>query len=289
MTLYAVTIFLSAFLLFQVQPLIAKIILPWFGGSAAVWSAAMLFFQVSLLAGYAYAHFLIGRLNSKRQMQVHGALLLVSLAPVGALLIEPLEDRFPAPGADMPAPYGIVVLGGAIDDAASAARGQTIFDEGASRLTEAAILARRYPQARLVYAGGSASLWRAHSTEALEARQLLVALGVEASRIAIEDQSRNTDENARFAAALVHPQSGEIWLLVTSAYHMPRAMGLFAKAGFSVRAFPVDYRSLGGGRDWRLNHDPARGLRLIDLAVHEWIGLLAYRLSGRIDALFPEP
>ncbi len=79
MTLYAATIFLSAFLLFQVQPLIAKIILPWFGGSAAVWSAAMLFFQVSLLAGYAYAHFLIGRLNSKRQMQVHGALLLVSL------------------------------------------------------------------------------------------------------------------------------------------------------------------------------------------------------------------
>jgi hypothetical protein len=80
MTLYAATIFLSAFLLFQVQPLIAKIILPWFGGSAAVWTAAMLFFQVSLLAGYAYAHFLIGRLNSRRQMQVHGALLLVSLA-----------------------------------------------------------------------------------------------------------------------------------------------------------------------------------------------------------------
>ena len=80
MTLYAVTIFLSAFLLFQVQPLIAKIILPWFGGSAAVWSAALLFFQVALLAGYAYAHFVVGRLHPKRQVQVHGALLLVSLA-----------------------------------------------------------------------------------------------------------------------------------------------------------------------------------------------------------------
>src|ERR1700722_20288766 len=80
MTLYAVTIFLSAFLLFQVQPLIAKIILPWFGGTAAVWTAAMLFFQVSLLAGYAYAHFLIGRFNARRQMQIHGGLLLVSLA-----------------------------------------------------------------------------------------------------------------------------------------------------------------------------------------------------------------
>jgi uncharacterized SAM-binding protein YcdF (DUF218 family) len=218
-----------------------------------------------------------------------GALLLVSVAPVGALLIEPLEDRFPAPAADMPAPYGIIVLGGAIDDEASAARGQTILDEGASRLTEAAILARRYPQARLVYTGGSAALFDPRWTEAPEGRKLLVALGVDPSRIAIEDKSRNTDENARFTAALVHPQPDQTWLLVTSAYHMPRAMGLFAKAGFSVRAYPVDYRSLGGARDWRLNREPARGLRLFDLAVHEWIGLIAYRMSGRIDDWFPRP
>jgi len=217
------------------------------------------------------------------------ALLFVSVAPVGALLIEPLEDRFPPPPPDMPAPYGIVVLGGAIDDEASAARRQTVFDEGASRLTEAAILARRYPEARLVYSGGSASLMDSRSTEGLEARKLLTALGVDPARIAIEDKSRNTDENARFTAALVHPQPGETWLVVTSAYHMPRAMGLFAKAGFSVRAYPVDYRSLGGGRDWRFNFEPARGLRLVDLAVHEWIGLIAYRLSGRIDDWFPGP
>jgi len=78
MTVYAITIFLSAFLLFQVQPLIAKIILPWFGGSAAVWAAAMLFFQLVLLAGYAYAHILIRYLRHKAQMWVHGGLLVVS-------------------------------------------------------------------------------------------------------------------------------------------------------------------------------------------------------------------
>jgi uncharacterized SAM-binding protein YcdF (DUF218 family) len=217
------------------------------------------------------------------------ALLFVIVAPVGALLIEPLEDRFPPPPQDIPAPYGIVVLGGAIDDEASAARGQTTFDEGASRLTEAAVLARRFPQARLVYSGGSASLWGSNSTEAVEARKLLTALGVDPARIAIEDKSRNTDENARFTAALVHPQPDQTWLLVTSAYHMPRSMGLFVKAGFSVRADPVDYRSLSGARDWRLNLEPARGLRLLDLAVHEWIGLIAYRVSGRIDQWFPGP
>src|ERR1700741_4785810 len=80
MILYAVTIFLSAFLLFQVQPLIAKMILPWFGGSAAVWSAAMLFFQLCLLAGYGYAHLLTKRFNARGQMRVHATLLLVSCA-----------------------------------------------------------------------------------------------------------------------------------------------------------------------------------------------------------------
>jgi len=71
MLVYAVTIFLSAFLLFQIQPMIAKFILPWFGGSAAVWSAALLFFQLLLLAGYTYAHFLIKYLTPKQQIKVH--------------------------------------------------------------------------------------------------------------------------------------------------------------------------------------------------------------------------
>ncbi|HZU27169.1 MAG TPA: fused MFS/spermidine synthase [Bryobacteraceae bacterium] len=79
MLIYAATIFLSAFLLFQVQPLIAKYILPWFGGSAAVWSAALLFFQLVLLAGYFYAHLLIRHLSPKRQIQVHVPLLALSL------------------------------------------------------------------------------------------------------------------------------------------------------------------------------------------------------------------
>ncbi len=218
-----------------------------------------------------------------------GALLLVSVAPVGALLIEPLEDRFPPPPADMAAPYGIVILGGAIDDEASAARGQTSFDDAAARLTEAAILARRYPSARVLYTGGSALLLNRSSSEAIEGRKLLIALGVDPARIEIEDKSRNTDENARFSAALVHPQPDQTWLVVTSAYHMPRAMGLFRKAGFAAVAYPVDYQSLGGWRDWRPVADPVRGLRVVDLAVHEWVGLVAYRASGRIDSWFPAP
>ena len=217
------------------------------------------------------------------------ALLLIGAAPLGALLIGPLENRFPSPHADLPAPYGFVVLGGAIDDDLSRARGQTTFDEGAERLTEAAILARRYPAARIVYSGGSSSMLGRPSSEAEQARSLLVAMGVDAQSITLETRSRNTDENARFTAAIVHPQPDQRWLIVTSAYHMPRAMCLFRKAGFNAVADPVDYRTAGGRADWRPNSNLPHGLVLFDLAVHEWIGLVAYRLSDRIDAFFPGP
>jgi uncharacterized SAM-binding protein YcdF (DUF218 family) len=216
-------------------------------------------------------------------------LLVIGVAPAGALLISPLENRFPAPPANLPPPYGVVVLGGAIDDDITRARGQATFDEGAERLTEAAILARRYPSARIVYSGGSNSLLARPSSEAEDARRLLVAMGVDSERITLETHSRNTDENARFTAALVHPESGQTWLVVTSAYHMPRAMGLFRKAGFAAIADPVDYRTEGGWRDWRLNVNLPHGLALFDLAAHEWVGLLAYRLSGRIDSFLPGP
>jgi uncharacterized SAM-binding protein YcdF (DUF218 family) len=215
-------------------------------------------------------------------------LFAASIPPLGQLLIEPLEDRFPSPPADLPPPYGIIVLGGALDDLASAARGQTVFDEG-ERLTEAVILARRYPQARVVYTGGSAALTGATSTEALQARKFMAQMGVAPDRVTLEDKSRTTEENARFTAAIVHPQPSQRWLLVTSAFHMPRAMGVFEKAGFHPIAYPVAFRTLGKRYDFRFDFDPARNLRTFGLAIHEWIGLAAYWATGRIDHVFPGP
>jgi uncharacterized SAM-binding protein YcdF (DUF218 family) len=215
--------------------------------------------------------------------------LVIGVAPLGAWLIAPLEDRFPPPPADMAAPYGIIVLGGAIDDRLGRVRHQVILGVGAARLTEAVALSRRFPQARVVYTGGSNALTESDTTEAHDAGALLVALGVDQNRITLEDRSRNTDENARFTRDIVHPQASQVWLLVTSAYHMPRSMGLFRKAGFNVVAYPVDYQSEGGFRDWRLSNEVWRGLRLFDVAAHEWVGLAAYYASGKIDALFPAP
>jgi uncharacterized SAM-binding protein YcdF (DUF218 family) len=218
-------------------------------------------------------------------------LLAAASLPLGMLLIAPLEDRFPLPPQDLAPPEGIIVLGGAINDRVSQARQETVFDEGGERLTEAVVLAKRYPQARVVYTGGSASFTPgALSTEALQARKLMSQMGIAPERVTIEDQSRTTDENARFTAALVHPQASQRWIVATSAFHMPRAMGVFEKAGFQPIAYPVAFRTQGRWReDLRLTFDPVRNLRTFEIAVHEWIGLVAYWASGRSDHLFPGP
>ena len=109
------------------------------------------------------------------------------------------------------------------------------------------------------------------------------------SRIVAESKSRNTVENAVFSKLLAMPQPNERWLLVTSAYHMPRAIGAFRHVGFAVEAYPVDWRTRGW-RDAAMPFDRlSAGLDRTDVAIHEWIGLIAYRLSGRSSTLFPAP
>ncbi|HZZ21452.1 MAG TPA: YdcF family protein [Roseiarcus sp.] len=176
-------------------------------------------------------------------------LITIGMTPVGLMAAAPLENRFPQPAADMPPPFGILVLGGAVNGLVSKARGEIVLDEG-ERMIEAACLAKRYPQARVVFTGGSGSLI-AESKEAPAARQLLIELGVDPARIIVEDKSRNTEENAQFTAAIVRPEPKQRWLLVTSAFHMPRAIGVFEKAGFDVVPDPVAYRTLGPGNGWR--------------------------------------
>ena len=227
-----------------------------------------------------------------RGLALTAILVLVAAAtlPVGKLLIAPLEDRFPLPPLDLPPPEGIIVLGGALDDGTSKARQETVFDEGGERLTEAVVLAKRYPQARVVYTGGAASFTGAISTEALQARTFMSQMGIAPERVSIEDKSRNTDENARFTAAIVHPQPPQRWIIVTSAFHMPRSMGIFERAGFRPIAYPVAFRTRGRWQDdLKLTFEPARNLRIFEIAVHEWIGLAAYWVSGRSNHLFPGP
>lgn len=221
------------------------------------------------------------------------AILLLALAlltPFGALLIRPLEDRFPQPPADTPAPAAIIVLGGGMETDRSEARGQIYFTPEAARLFAGAELARRYPAARLVFTGGFGNLFREGEAEAAGVRRLWLSLGVPSERMTFEEKSRNTWENAIFTRELIKPKKGETFLLVTSAWHMPRAAGIFRHAGFEIVPYPVAYRSYGDNRDAGAAAAtvPER-LLMLDDSFREWIGLAAYRLTGKTDSFFPGP
>ena len=214
---------------------------------------------------------------------------VAGLSPLGNALILPLEQRFPPWDASRGPPDGIVVLGGAITPDVSAARGAVALNEAAERITVTAELARRYPNARIIFSGGSSALIFDEGVEAPFAVRQLEALGVAHERITAEEQSRNTIENAVFSRLIADPKPGERWLLVTSAYHMPRAIAAFRAAGFAVEAYPVDWRTRGPIDAVRPFASLGDGLRRTDTAVHEWVGLLVYRLTGKTTELFPAP
>jgi uncharacterized SAM-binding protein YcdF (DUF218 family) len=204
-------------------------------------------------------------------------------------LLYPLESRFPPWDAARGAPDGIIILGGSIDADLSVAHGGAVVRSEADRIIAAAVLARQYPNARILFTGGSANLLSNDAKEADYAGALFESLGVAKARLTMERRSRNTQENVEFSKAMVAPKSGERWLLVTSAFHMPRSVGLFRKAGFAVEPYPVDWRV--GGKSDLLAFFPVAddGLGRTEIALREWMGLIAYRASGKIDELLPGP
>lgn len=226
-----------------------------------------------------------------RRLMVFSALMLAvcGFSPLGTWLLYPLESRFPPWDAARGAPDGIIILGGSIDADLSVAHGGAVVRSEADRIIAAAVLARQYPNARILFTGGSANLLSNDAREADYAGGLFESLGVAKARLIMERRSRNTQENVEFSKALVAPKSGERWLLVTSAFHMPRSVGLFRKAGFAVEPYPVDWR-VGGRSDLLAFFSVAdEGLGRTELALREWMGLIAYRASGKIDELLPGP
>lgn len=211
---------------------------------------------------------------------------LASFTNIGAVTIAPLEGRFQRP-AELPARVDtIVLLGGATDARISTARQVTETNDAGDRLIETIRLAQLYPQARIVLTGGVAAILAGAESEALTMQRLLLAFGIASARLIIEGEARNTDENASYTAKLLGPEPGTV-LLVTSAFHMPRSIGLFRKAGIAAIAWPTDYRSSGIERFGIDIAEPVANLQTATVAMKEWIGLLVYHWTGRTDDLLP--
>lgn len=222
-----------------------------------------------------------------------GALFLLAagMLPLGNVLILPLEQRFASEPSPKPGDRidGIIILGGFEDGWVSAGRGMLTTNEAGERLTEAVRLSRIFPDARIVFSGGVGTLLRPGADATGPVQAYLVDVGVARERIALEGKSRNTYENAQYSAALLRPTPEQRWLLITSAYHMPRATALYRQAGFAVRAYAVDYRTRGPEDRLRPFESIPAGFMRLDLAFKEWLGLIAYRVLGRTDELLPRP
>lgn len=209
----------------------------------------------------------------------------LGVLPGGTWLALPLETRFPA---DPPLPQhvaGIIALGGTERLAASAAWHQPLLDDPTPILALIA-LGRRYPKATLVFSGGARAADDPGLSEADIVHRFLAELGVNAGRIIYENRSRNTEENAVLTHALVRPRPGDPWILVTQAISMPRAVGAFRQAGWTVIPFPAGFLT-AGPRSAGLSLDVLGGVQLASVALHEWVGLLVYRLLGYSDAVLP--
>lgn len=256
-------------------------------------TVALLLFPSDLLIILALTGVLLVLLNRRRAgtwlLTVSVVLLAAAgFLPIGNYFGHLLETRFPRWDASRGAPDGIVVLGGAISSRLSKAHGEPAVDANAERIFAMIKLSRAYPSARIFYSGGDASLFADETPEADYIYPLLESFGVPRDRVMLETRSRNTVENAVFTKQLANPKPSERWLLVTSAQHMPRAVGCFREAGFPVEAYPVGWRTIKS-IDFRADRTVGDALRRLDMAAYEWIGLVAYWLTGKTSALLPSP
>ena len=211
------------------------------------------------------------------------ALFLISLTfvPLGDLLLLPLERYFPLIELLKKRPDGIIVLSGGVTFGSRPSQIQ--INESADRDIAFIKFARIYPEAKLVYSGGSSSLINQKLKGADAASQLMRDLGFNPDKIYFERDSRNTYESAIKTKEIINPSVGENWILITSAYHMPRAFRLFCEQGWPVQAYPVDFL-VSENFDFTPNF--AGNLERLILALKEWLGLVSYRMVGKITTIF---
>jgi uncharacterized SAM-binding protein YcdF (DUF218 family) len=223
------------------------------------------------------------RLGRRLQWAALGALLVSGWSPLPDTLLRDLELRYPPlpPDANLQRYVGVVVLGGALAHSDIwTTHDKVALNDQAERMTEAVALARRQPHLKLLFTGGIASVRPEGLTEAARAKIFFDQMGIATDRVVYEDRSRNTAENARYSATLAGVDPRQPWLLLTSANHMPRSMGVFLKAGWNVTPYPVDFRS-SGQPEWlyfSLHNGPGSWQSVL----HELLGYQVYRWRGLI-------
>ena len=214
--------------------------------------------------------------------------LTIAILPIGRNLLVVLENRFPIVQVLPDKVDGIIVLGGVVNEDLTEVRGGVVGGEAIERLTFFATISKQFPNSKLVFTGGSGKVFDQDTKEGDLVVPLLKDLGIAIERVVIEKQSRNTFENALFSKRKVQPSDEETWILITSAFHMPRAVGTFRKVDWDVLPFPVDHH-VKSEFDFSPTFNLIGGIGPLSLAIHEWLGLLVYWLTGKSTTFFPSP
>ena len=252
-------------------------------GWALIAPETLLLFLLILSAGLLWTQY-----NKQGRILISSTVFIitmVSVLPFSFWILSPLEDRFAIPEKLPDRVDGIIVLAGAENIFVTIAHGLPALNSGAERLTTFAWLANIYPDAILLFSGGSGSLIDQKHKSADVARKIFYQIGLNPNRVKFESDSKNTAESAFKSYQLIQPQIDENWILVTSAYHMPRSVGLFRKVGWDVIPYPVDFNTT---KSFNLKFD-LKEIGRFSNGMREWIGLLVYRVSGKTLAFFPGP
>ena len=225
---------------------------------------------------------LLPRFRRLATFMLWGGLLVFGLLGFSAVpdaLLRSLESQYKVPTLTQINPYaGVIVLGGATGSPnVYKAHGQVPLGDAAERMTLPIGLMRKFPNFELIFSGGEGRLVPTGTTEAELAKIFYEEQGVDMKRVTLESKARNTRENARQVAALLGERCKQPWLLVTSAWHMPRSMAELEATGCNVTAFPVDFRT--GEETSLTKYAMAESLMSWQTALHEYLGMFVYGVT----------
>lgn len=208
-----------------------------------------------------------------------GISAVIGWLPLPDALLRHMESQYPMPQGDLQQYVGMVVLGGAIDIPYGEQDSRRyILDASAQRMTAPVALLRQYPHLLVLFSGGQSDVIAKATSAADAAREFYTSMGVSPNRLLYERAARNTRENAVLGARVHGVDKTQPWLLVTSAWHMPRSMALFQREGWNVTPYPVDYRT-GSYTPWT-EYSIAEGALRWQMLLHEVVGLVVLRLWG---------
>lgn len=259
--------------------------------SKLIWLAIQPLIAIALLIGFGTLFIrmkwspLLGRTMIGLAIS---AFLVGGLTNVGALMMAPLEARFERVAADTKI-SGIIMLGGGGSGGVSQARGTIEFNASAERYVEIFALVDLYPNVPILVTGGNGSLIQKGEGDGALAKRFVARYDLPQERFLFETESRNTYQNAILSMPVAKPSSDDTWLLVTSAFHIPRSVGVFHKQGWQVAPWPVDFKTRPDEKLALRPSNVAHNFQLLETAIHEWLGLVFYYWSGKTNALFPSP